>query len=175
MFRPPRPRIRHLLFATPLVAALLVQPATPAGAVGPHADLDCTIALSIDIQPGLTSERRLLAEHTRGQSGTATCTGTVDGHQVTGPGTFGLSGWTVGDCTGGRGGGSFVLQIPTTGGTKKVTGKHNSSFSDVSTGGSPRVSGDLTGSSTILSAEGDCFTTPVTHVTETLTAKVTTT
>jgi hypothetical protein len=174
MFRPPRPRIRHLLFATPLAAALLVQPATPAGADGPHADVDCTITESLDIQPGLTSERRHLAEHTHGQTGTATCTGTVDGQQVTGPGTFGLSGRTVGDCTGGSGGGSFVLRIPTTGGTKTVTGKFNSSFSDLSANGSPHVTGDLAGSVMILSAEGDCFTTPVTHVTETLTVQVTT-
>jgi hypothetical protein len=175
MFRPPRPRIRHLLFATPLAAALLVQPATPARADGPQADLDCTITESGDIQPGLTSQRRHFVEHTHGPTGTATCAGTVDGQQVTGPGTFGLNGRAVGDCTGGSGGGSFVLRIPTTGGTKTVTGKFNDSYSDLSSAnGSPHVTGDLTGSSTILSAEGDCFTTPVTHYTETLTAQVTT-
>ena len=88
MFRPLHLRVRHLLFAVPLAAALLVAPATAASAAGPSADLTCTITFTSDINPPITPEGGPHSATTHGLTGTADCTGTVDGETVTGTGSF---------------------------------------------------------------------------------------
>jgi len=63
-----------------------------------------------------------------GETGSINCRGTLRGHQVTGPGTYGESGAfgpdPVGgaDCTDGGGAGDFTATIPTDAGPQHVTG-----------------------------------------------------
>jgi hypothetical protein len=99
-----------------------------------------------------------------GQTGTADCTGTVDGQTVTGLGTFGLtSEATASNCTSPGATNHFVLMVPTTGGTVTIAGTYDSTPSPgnltVNT-----LTGDITGTSTVTSADGDCVNTPITTV-----------
>jgi len=173
MFHPLRLSIRHLLLTVPLATALLVLPAIPASADTPQANLDCTFTTTQNITPPISPEFGPFAESTHGLTGTATCTGTVDGQTVTGTGTVALSAAGSADCTTGSGSGTFILQIPTTGGTKTVTGRFDFTFSNVP-GGPATVTGDLTGTSTIISAVGDCVNTPISQITTRLDVHVST-
>jgi hypothetical protein len=62
------------------------------------------------------------------ETGTIMCVGTINGHRVTGPGTFGHKGRTWdGDCFGNQGAGTFSYTIPTTEGRQHVTGTYTES------------------------------------------------
>jgi hypothetical protein len=166
MIRPPYRRVRvQLLVAAALGGAALLAPTGPASADEPVADLDCTINVSIDVYPGVTPEPRHVALTTHGLTGTADCTGTIDGQAVTGPGSFAEMNQLVANCVHSTGQGEFVLRIPTTGGTKTVAGQF-----DVDT---LALTGDLTGTVDVTSLEGDCITTPTTNATAVLTVHVT--
>jgi len=161
MFRPLRPRLLHLLSAVPLAAALLVLPAAPASANGPSADLTCTITFTSDINPPITPEDGPHSATTHGLTGTADCTGTVDGETVTGTGTFALYSEGTGSCESGSGSATFVLQVPTTGGIATVTGRTDFAFGPGISGSS--FTGDLTGTGETIATEGDCVNTPLTQ------------
>ena len=163
----PRRMIRYAPLLALVVAAWLV-PATPASA-DPVVDLNCTITVTTDIHPGTTPRLHHQSFTSHGLTGTATCTGTVNGQPVTGPGSFAVNDQVVADCTQAHGAGTFVLQIPTTAGTKTVTGR----FTIVTTAGTTVSSGDITGTATVTSAVGDCVTTPLTSATAVITAHVT--
>jgi len=172
MFRPLHLRVRHLLFAVPLAAALLVAPATAASAAGPSADLTCTITFTSDINPPITPEGGPHSATTHGLTGTADCTGTVDGETVTGTGSFAFYSEGTGDCVAGSGSGTFVLQVPTTGGTKTVTGRADFAYGPGIT--ASQFTGDMTGTGTTIAAQGDCVTTPLTQGTTRFEGTVTT-
>jgi hypothetical protein len=173
MFRPLRLRIRLLLLTVPLATALLVLPATPASADDPHANLDCTGTSTLDLNPPITPEFGPFSSTTHGLTATVTCTGTIDGQTVTGTGTVALLTRGFADCAAGSGSGTFVLRIPTTGGTKTVTGRFDFTFSNAA-GGTATITGDLTGTSTIISAVGDCVNTPLSQITTRLDVHVST-
>jgi hypothetical protein len=167
MIHVPRRLVRHTL-PLALAAAALPIPAAPASAA-PVVDLNCTITVSTDIHPGLTPRLRHISFASHGLTGTATCTGTVNGQPVTGPGRFAINDQAVANCTQAVGAGTFVLKIPTTGGATTVTGR--TTF--VSTMAGTVHSGDLIGTATVISAVGDCVTTPITSATAVLTVHVT--
>jgi hypothetical protein len=146
-----------------LAAAVLLAPAAPANAADPVVDLDCTITVTTAVNPGLTPEPQHIALTSQGLTGTATCTGTIDGQAVTGTGSFAVdSQLDVTGCVNATGAGSFVLQIPTAGGTQTVAGR----FTSISTAASGTVvAGDLTGTATVVAADGDCVNTPITSAT----------
>jgi hypothetical protein len=110
------------------------------------ADLVASRSGNTDVHPGVTPQLRHLASTSHGLTGTATCTGTVNGKPVTGPGSFAVNTEVVGNCTQANGSSTFVLRIPTTGGTKTVA---------------------------IIAAVGDCVTTPITQTTSVITAHIT--
>jgi len=176
----PGRRIRHaLLLLTPAAAVLLAVPAAPAVAAptatlqsAPSADLDCTITLTTDIRPGARPQARHQAVTTHGLTGTAVCTGTVDGQPVTGPGRFGNTLQGVTTCAEGSLTGTFVLKIPTAAGEQTITGR----FAETVVAPFGAVfTGDLTG--TVVSSvllEGDCVTTPLTRARSVIAVAVTT-
>jgi len=168
MICPPDRRVRYALLAASSAAAfLLATPMAPASAA-PVADLNCTITVDTDVHPGLTPQLRHINSISGGLTGTATCTGTVDGQPVTGPGSFLDNTHLIGNCTQATGHGNFVLKIPTADGTKTVAGRFDFTFP-----AAPPLTGDLTGTPTVIAADGDCFTTPITHTTTVLTVHVT--
>lgn len=163
---PCRPVRYTLLLA--LAAAALFVPAAPAIA-GPVVDLNCTITVTTDVHPGVTPELRHVAVNSHGLTGTANCTGTVDGDMVTGPGRFAVTIQEVANCTQLAGQGEFVLRVPTTGGTKTVAG----TFEVSGSGAGAVLTGDLTGTAQVTAIlEGDCVTTPLTRVTTQVDAHV---
>jgi hypothetical protein len=72
-------------------------------------------------------------------------------------------------CTDSTGAGTFVLRIPTAGGTQTVAGPFT--FVDADIGNF--VTGDLTGTLTVPAVTGDCVNTPITHTTSIFTVHVT--
>src|ERR1700722_6486218 len=77
-----------------VVALLLVLScvlALPAEAEGAQT-ADCLITVSIHLTPGVTLVPRSGIESSEGERGTISCTGSLDGHRITGPGTFGWQG-----------------------------------------------------------------------------------
>jgi hypothetical protein len=163
MIRPPRPRIRHLLSVVALAAASLALPAAPASADGTHADLQCTIIQTDDIIPPVTPELRLSVSVTHGLTGTADCTGTIDGYQVTGIGKFGGQAQGVQNCEAGSGKATNILQFPTTGGIKTVVA--NSTYYYDNTLGISGYTGEMTAVDRFISGDGDCVNTPLSHST----------
>ncbi len=116
-----------------------------------------------------TPTSRLVAVTSHGLTGTADCTGTIDGATVTGPGTFAVNIQETANCTQLTGQGEFVLQVPTTDGTKTVAG----TFDVSGTSAGADLTGDLTGTAHVTEViEGDCFTTPLTRVTTQIDAHV---
>ncbi len=167
-------RIRTVLLGAS-AAALVALPAIPAGAQvssSSSASLACTISSTADVHPGVTTQVHHFGAVTHGFTGTAVCTGTVDGLPVTGPGTFLANSHSVGSCASTSGVGNFVLEIPTAAGQQTVAGHFASSGSIMS----PVVllTGDLSGTSKVVSAVGNCFTTPLTQVTVVDTVQITT-
>jgi hypothetical protein len=146
---------RILLWLAATAAVLLALPPSPARADSPisGANLECSITFTVQITPGLSAlkpQPQHVALSTRGLTGTATCTGTVDGQSVTGSGQFGLDEADVADCVLATGHGTFLLQIPTTGGIKALPGMFTS-VGNV-------VSGDFSGTGQVLATQGNCFT-----------------
>lgn len=170
IYSSPLRRWRTLLVA--VAAALLALSASPASADDPHANLDCTIVTTQDIHPPITPEFGPVTSTTHGETGTADCTGTVDGAQVTDTGTFGAYNTGFGNCSGVSGSGTFVLRIPTTDGTKTVTGRFD--FDSGPLPGGVVLTGDMTGTVTAISVEGDCVNTPITRSTTRLDVHIST-
>jgi hypothetical protein len=160
MIHLPRRPVRYLALLA-LAAAVPLMPATAASAA-PVPDLDCTITVTTDVDPGVTTELRHVAVTSHGLTGTANCTGTIDGATVTGPGTFAVTIQETANCTQLAGQGEFVLQVPTTDGVKTVAG----TFDVSGTSAGAVLVGDLTGTAHVTAVlEGDCVTTPLTRVT----------
>jgi hypothetical protein len=161
-------RFRYaLLVAGSAAALLLAAPATPASAA-PVADLNCTITVETDIHPGTTPQLHHQSFTSHGFTGTATCTGTVNGEPVTGTGRFLLNGRVLSTCTQTTGTQNFVLKIPTASGTQTVQGRYTLTFPPIV------FAGDLTGTAVITDRVGNCVTTPLTHTREILTVHIVT-
>ena len=168
---PPLPLRRTLLVAA--AATLLALPTIPAQADSTApvsgANLDCTITVTTDVHPGVTTQLRHVAVTSHGLTGTADCTGTVDGSTVTGPGMFAVNIQETANCTQLAGHGEFVLRIPTTSGTATLAGTFHVSGSSAGA----VLTGDLTGTAHVTAVlEGDCVTTPLTRVTTQINAHV---
>jgi hypothetical protein len=166
----------RLLIAGTTAAFLFAVPAAPASAAPPVVDLNCTITATSDVYPGeIYGVPRHLAATTHGLTGTADCTGTVDGESVTGQGQFGVTSQEEGDCgaTQTIGQNEFVLRIPTTGGVKTVAGIYADTTVRTPEGVRNVLSGDITGRSHFISSVGDCVNEPLTQVTYDIVGHVT--
>jgi len=103
--------------------------------------------------------------------GTITCTGTVNGRTITGPGTIGGDGrYGAKDsatCRGGEADGFHYLSIPTSGGRQEITNDHTATYGPLKGGGV--MGGEFTGpyfSGTFQARpiQGDCLSAPLTKV-----------
>jgi hypothetical protein len=171
MISPLRALVRTVLLGVS-AAALLALPAISASAdtSSRSVNLTCTITVTSDVHPALTPQVRHDTGTSHGLTGTAICTGTINGQPVTGPGQFGVTTeGTVENCVPSTSRSDFVLRIPTTGGTRTVAGSYEATFA----GTVFVLTGDLTGTARVISAVGDCFTTPATRVTTVLDVHVT--
>lgn len=160
-----RPATRALL-ATLTACALLPLAAAPAPAAGPA---ECTFDYNPDMRPGLTMNPGSGKVTSRGETGTVECEGAVNGHEATGPGTFGFEG-TFGtkekvSCTsGGSGEGYVIFTVPTAAGPQKV--KDNITYAFGPAAGDPPLVGGWRGTRTtgrfvVVPTKGDCIISPV--------------
>jgi hypothetical protein len=152
---------RVALAGTFLASVAAMLPATPAAAsttdAGGGVNMQCIFVVTSTITPGITPTPTVSTFDSGGLTGTATCSGTVFGRRVTGPGAVGLRATETASCTVLYGTGYFAVRVPISGGTATVIGSY------ASQGG---ITGDMQGTAQVLSIDaGDCYNTPVTRVT----------
>jgi len=121
----------------------------------------CTVSHPLMLSPGLT-----LAPGQHGSTnhsiGAINCLGSLNGHQIVGPGSVTDDGILVGSCVQGTGSGTFRFSIPIAGGTNfPVSEKFT--FRYVGIVGT--FSGTMfSGGFEFLPQSGDCLLTPLTQV-----------
>jgi hypothetical protein len=169
MIRFPGRFVRHVLLVTGTAAALLGPVPTASAHAHQDVDLDCSIIATSDVYPGeIFGVLQHLVGTTHGLTGTADCTGTVDGQQVTGQGQFGANSQEYGDCgaTETTGRNEFILRVPTAHRTKTVTGIYADHIKTAGGTVTIELTGDITGTSWDISAVGQCTEAdPLTQVT----------
>jgi hypothetical protein len=160
--------LRAAVTAVSLIAFLVTAPGrpTPAGATTEPAaptgsQAICVAQWTDALTPGISLTPSTVSFTSNGPTGTITCVGSVRGHAVTGPGTFGEQGTIRGTCTSGSGEALFVMTIPTDGGPATVI--LPAVFTTVGTVGL-RPTGTFPGGFVAVPTQGDCVTTPVTQI-----------
>lgn len=107
------------------IAAALVIAAVPAvGAqAAPATDAACTSVFTAHVSPGFGVRPGAGTGTSRGQTGTLVCTGSVDGHRITGPGTMGFEEtYRNAACLADESSGRFSATLPTTSGPVQLGG-----------------------------------------------------
>ena len=151
-----------------MIAACLAV--TPAEA--DESGTPCSFEVDVSLSPGLSREPSSGTFESNGESGNFDCQGSVGGHPVTGPGTFGAEGrygidGDGDDCRSkeGQGDGTAHFTVPAEGGTHHVDDPFTMTYRvDGRT-----VVGEITGqrfsgSFDVTQAEGDCLWKPVTRI-----------
>ena len=157
-----------LLTVVVMLSSTFVVTASPAeGTDG----TPCTGEVDLTVDPGLSTSPTSGTWTTHGETGTFTCRGTVNGYDVTGPGTFGGYGHYGSKhpdtCSGGEADGLHLISIPTSAGVQHVTNNHTATYGPLEGGGifggeftGPRFSGTFQA----RPVEGDCLSAPLTKV-----------
>jgi len=158
---PPRTHLRILGGLATL--ALVALPATGSAQAAATTSAACTGQLTLTIAPGfsVTPSSGTLTSH--GQTGTITCTGSIDGQRVTGPGTVGLDEtYARGDCLAHVGTGTVTATIPTTGGAKHLVGAATSRRTGLALSAEVRFPGArFSGVGLAGPLQGSCLLTPM--------------
>jgi hypothetical protein len=129
---------------------------------GPSASRAVCVAHWTDsVTPGISMTPSVGTFTSNGQTGTITCVGSVAGHAVTGPGTFGEQGTASGTCASGSGTAIFSMTIPTDGGPVTLTMPAAFTFA---AGIGFRPTGSFPGGFVFAPTRGDCVLTPVTQI-----------
>ena len=156
----------------PLIIALgfLSIPAIPTAhaADGPT---HCTWVFDVVGDPGLSTNPTSGTVVTNGETGTAACDGPVNGNKPSGAGTAGYDGkygTKDGDTcqSGGEGGGTFSITIPTSAGAQQIKDTDNTYDYGAFNAGAP-FSGNfkgkrMSGTFDVQPLDGDCASKPVT-------------
>lgn len=109
--------------STMLVALLLALiNAGSAQAAGTGGQANCSFSIPLHASPGLGITASSGMFNSGGEVGTMSCTGTIAGYRITGPGTFGFDGTIEGSCLGHRGSGKTGLTIATEAGMLHISG-----------------------------------------------------
>jgi hypothetical protein len=144
-----------------VVAAITAWPAHARG----ETPALCSMRIPASLSPGFSLTSSTGTYGTSGETGTIICSGTVDGHRVTGPGSFGFRGTYTGDCFGNVGSGTYSFTVPTEAGPMHFAG----TYSETRTGftGPVRASqrgARFSGAFVVVPIKGDCASEPVTQV-----------
>jgi hypothetical protein len=153
-------RTRLLLLCA--VALAVIGPslhASPAAAAGSSAA--CVHRWTDTVTPGTTTSTQRAVFSSHGETGTIQCSGTVQGRQVTGPGTFGEEGVIEASCDSGRGQALFSITLPTSGGPVHLRIPVTFTLGP----GTGHAEGDVfPGAFVVRPVQGDCVTTPATEI-----------
>lgn len=160
--RAKRGRIAGCLVAALLLPMLMAWPAHAQGGTSAV----CRIVSPIHFSPGLTLSPRSGTYGSGGETGSITCEGTIYGHSVTGPGSFGFEGhYRAGDCLSHNGSGTSFFTVPTDAGPVHVAG---GTFreSRIGLNGAARASHaggiHFVGTYVVVPTQGNCITTVLT-------------
>lgn len=140
-----------------LLAVVLTLPA-PARASSRAA---CVASWRDTVSPGITLTPAVGAFTSHGETGTITCVGSVKGHRVTRPGTFGEQGVVRGNCAFGSGSALFSMTIPTSAGAARLQIPAVFTYAG---GVGLRPTGIFPGGFVFYPVRGDCITSPVTEI-----------
>lgn len=126
-------------------------------------DARCVARGTVHLSPGLTlsptgSEWRYSSN---GPTGTVDCVGSVNGHAITGPGTFLDEGVGQGDCNGGTISGHNIYTVPTDAGPQTIRVPVEAEYHGIA---GVREPANYPGGFAFAPAEGDCVSTPLTAV-----------
>ena len=149
--------MRRWLTVLPTVVLTLL-PTAPAQAAGSIAY--CFHAWTDTASPGVGANAGRSQFTSNGEKWELLCQGTVRGHPVTGPGTFGEDGVIDGSCSSGSGTVNFSFTIPTAGGAQKF--RLTFPFVYGPGGGTARTT-DFPGVFLFYPTAGDCLNAPVTE------------
>jgi hypothetical protein len=155
--------MKRAFVITAVTGALAVSGAVPAAASDVQTvNATCDLTASVAFDPALTQEPQ--QSRATSTAGTAKCTGTVDGEDIDAAvdGIFQADVALVdATCLAPNGSGTFTLTVTTVGGTtKEAVGTM-----DITVGESGFVvTGQVTGTGTVVPVEGDCVNTPVSLV-----------
>lgn len=147
------------LCAAALAAIVPSLHASPAAAAGSSAA--CVHRWTDTVSPGTTTATQRVVFSSHGETGTIRCSGTVQGRQVTGPGTFGEEGVIEGSCSSGRGQALFSITLPTDGGPVHL--RIPVTFT-LGPGGGQTAGDVFPGAFVVRPVKGDCVTTPATEI-----------
>lgn len=132
----------------------------------------CSFKFDADVNPGLSDAPSSGTVTSKGETGTVTCQGKVNGKSVTGPGTFGTDGkygTTDPDtCTsGGEGNGTMDLTVPTDDGPQHVTAPYNFTYGALQNGVlAVTFKGETwSGTAEVRPTKGDCVSVPLSKMT----------
>jgi hypothetical protein len=113
-------KCRYLVLAGLLIAVA----ATADASAAPPTSATCTGLITVSLSPGFTPTAGVGTGTSGGQTGKMVCLGTLDGHQITGPGTFSAEeNYTSGAaCLTDTSNGQVSATFPTTDGPISITG-----------------------------------------------------
>ena len=159
-----------------VVTVAWVVPRAPVVGADAEQAAPCRFTAEFDMTPGLSLAPTSGAFTSGGETGTITCSGSVDGRMVTGPGSFGADGnygTTDGDSCVSGGEGSAVQSFTLATGDGPVPVRNVITFTYQPVPGpsgslalaSGRFHGErFSGTFDVTLVEGDCVTSPVTRV-----------
>jgi hypothetical protein len=154
----------------PAVLSAVLSAGPPAFAAGPDGPVAarCSFQYSPAISPGIGLLTDGGTVSSGGETGTVDCSGNLDGHEITGPGSWGFEGkLTQANCVeGGKGNGRISMTVPTDAGNQHF--EEFITFGFGPAGAYPPLVGDWIGDRTsglfvVAPAQGDCVTAPVTR------------
>lgn len=141
--------------------------AWPAHAQG-GTSADCLISIPVHLSPGVSLSPVSGTETTGGETGSIACTGTFDGHRVTGSGTFGYEGvFTAITCLSDTVplSGSYSFTVPTDAGSLHFGGHISDARTFILDRFELSQSGArFTGTAAIVPSMGTCLITPTTDL-----------
>jgi hypothetical protein len=155
----------------PLMGGVTVALSPAAHASGQGQGAHCLADFVISLTPGFSMTPSSGTFTTDGETGTNTCNGPINGHQVTGTGSrgeagrYGIDGPNGCSNPNGRGDMTFALTVPTDAGPQHVTDFATVTYGAFQGGGvlgGTLHSKRMYGTFTVTPMVGDCVTTPVT-------------
>jgi hypothetical protein len=122
----------------------------------------CSTRQDVNLRPGAGPTPSSGTFDTGGEKGSIICSGTFNGHRVTGPGSFGNEGTYTGICVLGGTSGRYFITVPTDAGPMHFAPTYSSAVAAVGLDDGSQPGIRWTGFEVFVFKRGDCVTAPVT-------------
>ncbi len=154
---------RRAAFAATACVVLMALCGVPAQASSSTAI--CTVTATLNLSPGLWYFTPTSGTNTSlGETGTLSCTGSINGKTITGPGSVGFDAtYTNSTCAAVNGGGTWFFTVPTSGGPVHREGPYSGpAIGPVIPFQGWFADGYATGAGPVMPTQGDCLLSPLT-------------